>query len=67
MTEQTQKYKSIQVPESSVAPGLARDLARRLETRSAVPCTVAMYQAVEMALKIITVMTDEDLDDYLTE
>jgi hypothetical protein len=59
------KYKSIQVPEGSPAHRLARELARRLEGRSSVPCTVAMYQAVEMALKILSLMTDEDLDDYL--
>ena len=61
------KYKSIQVPESSQAPDLAKTLAKRLESRSPIPCHVSMYQAVETALLVCVSMEDEDLDDYLKE
>jgi hypothetical protein len=61
------KYKSIQVPEHSPAPSLARVLAKRLESRSPIPCHVSMYQAVETALQVCVAMEDEDLDDYLKD
>jgi hypothetical protein len=44
-------YKSIQVPGTSKAPDMARKLARILEQESNVPCSVCMYQAVEVALQ----------------
>jgi hypothetical protein len=67
MTATPTKYKSIQVPEGSPAPSLAKELAQRLEQRSVIPCPVAMYQAVETALRVCVSMEDQDLDDYLKE
>jgi hypothetical protein len=67
MAETPTKYKSIQVPEDSPAPKWAKELARRLESRSIIPCHVSMYQAVETALRVCVDMEDEDLDDYLKE